>query len=224
MGRCRAVVFALICAAVWGGVVVSAASAQDGFQPAGAVTGNFLVAKESFGGGILADVHIPVGVLRIGGGLGAVALSSDDPDRARAFMPVTASFGLVFGGDSFAVNFRARGGLWAGAINSGLAAGGFVGGGGYLAFGLGAGAYLTAGCDVWGVTGHGSALVIAPGLGLVWTPGVEDDTDEIPNPEGGTAYEPNPVITDDGTPMDPDPSVDGETVPPPPPDPEAGIE
>lgn len=224
MGRCRTVVFALVCAAVWSGVVVSAASAQEGFQPAGAVTGHFLVAKESIGGGILADVHIPVSVLRIGVGLGAVAISSDDADRARTFMPVTASFGLVLGGDSFAVNLRARGGLWAGAINSGLAAGGFVGGGGYLAFGLGAGAYLTAGCDVWGVIGHGSALVIAPGLGLLWTPGAGDDTEEIPNPDGGSEFDPNPVVPDDGSALvEPDPAVDG-AIPPPPPDPEAGIE
>ncbi|MCA9600785.1 MAG: hypothetical protein KC417_02100, partial [Myxococcales bacterium] len=121
----------------------------------------------SFGGTVIADLGARFGVFSLGGGLGAAALSSDDAERSRAFMPLALSAGVALG-ETWRVRFRARGGLWAGAVNEGLRAGPFASAGAYLDVPLGPDAWFTVGTDGWLMAGGDTILLFAPGIGLAW--------------------------------------------------------
>ena len=99
--------------------------------------------------------------------------------------PISAAGGVLGAVMRQRFPFRLRAGLWGGATQAEkLTAGPFFGGGAYLGFLLGGGAVLNVGGDVWGVIGSeawsdatgpdaavsSSTWVIAPGVGLSWTP------------------------------------------------------
>lgn len=164
MKRGLALTAALLCAAP------SLAEAQD--APAGAVSGHLLASTApDFGGALGADLWVPLGMFRVGGFFGVGAVPSEDDTQSRVFMPLAASVGLEVLGEVVGFSLRARGGLWGGATQEvKLTAGGFIAGGAYLLFNLGAGAALAVGMDVWGLFGDGETALFAPGLGLTWTP------------------------------------------------------
>ena len=140
-------------------------------EPAGALTSSLLLAEDSWGGALLADVTAPIGVLRVGGAIGIGALTSDDDARSRVYMPLAVSLGLVARtGVGLWLDLRARAGAWAGATNQGLAAGFWLAAGGYLAYALGPGVAIGAGLEGRFLLGHGDTIAIAPGLTLAWTP------------------------------------------------------
>ncbi len=148
----------------------STASAE--WRPSGAVTGNLLLRSPDVGGGGLVDLYAePTGTLRLGGAMGLGALSSSNGNRSRVFMPIGLSAALELRGPRVGLDLRLRAGLWGGATNQGLAAGPWLSGGAYLELPLDRRIAVAAGVDVWLLFGHGDAGVIAPGLGLVWTPG-----------------------------------------------------
>lgn len=159
---------ALVCGAP------SLAAAQEG--PAGSVTGHVLTSTApDVGGALGADLWFPIDVFRVGGFLGVAAVPSGEDVQNRVFMPLAASVGLEVLGEVVGVSLRARGGLWGGATQEvKLAAGGFIGGGAYLLFNLGAGASVALGMDVWGIFGDGETALFAPGVGLTWTPAIPE--------------------------------------------------
>lgn len=146
------------------------ASAQD--APAGSVSAHLLASPSADVGGALgADLWYPIDVFRVGGFFGVAVLPSGQDAENRIFMPLAASVGIELLGEIVGFSLRARGGLWGGATQEAkLTAGGFVGGGAYLLFNLGAGVGLGVGMDVWGVLGDGESALFAPGLGLTWNP------------------------------------------------------
>lgn len=179
MKRALALTAALLCAAP------SLAGAQD--APAGAVSAHMLVSASTgsqsgldpdlwvpdLGGALGVDLWVPLDIFRVGGFLGVGVLPSANDEHNRVFMPLAASVGLEVLGEVVGVSLRARGGLWGGATQEvKLTAGGFVGGGAYLLFNLGAGAALAVGMDVWGLLGDGQTALFAPGVGFTWTPTV----------------------------------------------------
>lgn len=167
------------------------ASAQDG-SPAGALGAHFLISDGDLGAAAMLDVwavfdRAAFDWLRIGGFFGGGAIPSERDDHNRILMPVglSAAADLV-ATELVSVQLRARLGVWGGATQSEkLAIGLFAGGGAYLGFALGQGAFVHAGADVWAVIASdawttrtspddaisASTWVIAPGLGLSWTPG-----------------------------------------------------
>lgn len=153
--------------------VASSAAAQDG--PAGALQGSFLASTEGdFGGALGADLWYPIDVFRIGGFFAVGAVPTGEDARNRVFMPVGASLGLELLGEVVGVSLRARGGLWGGATqDEKLTAGGFVGGGAWFLYHLGAGVTLSVGLEVWGLFGAGETALFTPGAGLTWNPAFE---------------------------------------------------
>jgi len=159
------------------GAISSAAAAQDG--PAGALQGSFLASPEGdLGGALGVDLWVPIESLRLGGFFGVGAVPTEEDARNRVFMPVGASVALELLGDDVGVSLRARGGIWGGATQEEkLTAGGFVGGGAWFLYHLGAGVTLSVGLEVWGLFGAGETALFAPGAGLTWNPAFESAAD-----------------------------------------------
>lgn len=162
------------------GLVAPPAEAQAG--PAGAVHAHVLASpREDFGAALTGELTVPFDALRVGGFLGVGAVPSADDVYNRVFLPLGLTVGVDVLGDSagsgpsmLGFALRARGGVWAGATQDvKLTAGGFLGGGAFLLFALGAGVSASVGLDVWGILGDGETVLFAPGAGLTWTPPVE---------------------------------------------------
>lgn len=164
---------ACIALACIGSLAPTQARADDAV--AGAVQGHFLASPApDFGGAISADVWYPIGIFRIGGFLGVGAVPSPNDVYNRIFMPVGPSIALEIMGETVGLSLRARGGLWGGSTQAvKITAGGFVGGGAWLLFGLGEGVSLSVGMDVWGLFGDGETALFAPGVGLTWAPATD---------------------------------------------------
>lgn len=146
-------------------------------RTAGAADAIVLVADDAWGGALSVDLWAVAGEprapvsLRLGGALGAGAITSDDDSRSRILMPVGASASLlVFPTETWFLELRARGGLWGGATNQGLGAGGWVAGGAYFGYAVGPNAALGAGVSMWWLLGHGDILALAPSITAVWLP------------------------------------------------------
>ena len=143
-------------------------------------------AEVDYGAGAIADLYYQTGVLRVGGALGLVAVSSPDGVRSRVYMPLAASVSALLPlGASVGLDLRVRAGLWAGATDLGLEADFFGSAGGWLTFAIGAGASISLGLDVLlqraelAPSRHTLATYFAPGLGLVWSPPAEPTDDAL---------------------------------------------
>jgi hypothetical protein len=147
--------------------IPSLARAED---PAGAVAASALIAGSDYGAAATADLWIPTGVFRIGGALGLAAISSDDADRSRVFLPFGASLAVALRSGEIGGRFILRGGGWAGAINQGIAAGGWVSGAAYLDYWFSENVSIAIGLDVWGLLGHGDRVAFLPGISVAWLP------------------------------------------------------
>lgn len=170
----------------------SSASAQD-VEPSGALTAHFLISDGDLGGAAMLDVWAAFEWLRVGGFFGGGAIPSERDEHNRVLMPFGVSVAAVLPTQFVSLEVRARAGAWGGATQAEkLAIGIFTGGGLYLGFSLGQGATIQLGLDVWGVIGSdawrertgpddpisASTWVVAPGLGLSWTPYVEPPPEE----------------------------------------------
>jgi hypothetical protein len=158
----------------------------DGPRPGGAISGHFLAADGDYGGALGLDVWAVWQWLRIGGFFGVAATPSERDDHNRVFMPIGAVVAIdTAPSRELSVQFRARVGGWGGATQAEKLTGGlFVGGGAHFGYRLGPGAAVSIGLDLWGVIASdawrkmsgpedmvsASVLVIAPALGLSWTP------------------------------------------------------
>jgi hypothetical protein len=156
---------------------LSDASAAAQVRTAGAADATALIADEAWGGTLSVDLWAVLGEprapvsFRLGGAFGAGAITGDDDARSRVLMPVGASASLlVFPSRTWFFEVRARGGMWGGATNQGLGAGGWVSGGAYVGYAVGANAALGAGVSVWWLLGHGDIRAIAPSITAVWFP------------------------------------------------------
>ena len=163
----RVLLRSLACAAL---LTSSPALAQE--RPAGAVSAYVFATPEAdVGGGVSGDIWYPIEWFRVGGFFGVGAIPSDVDTQNRVFMPLGVSVAAEVVGDVVGVSFRARGGLWGGATQDAkLTVGGLVGLGAHLLVVLGPGVSFTVGMDVFGLFGAGDTVVLAPGLGLTWTP------------------------------------------------------
>ncbi len=162
-------------------------AAQD-VAVAGALNGHLVVADGDLGGGAMADVWARFDWLRIGAFLGVSSVSSVRDTHNRIAMPIGLSIALVADTGLVELQLRVRGGMWGGATQEvKLTAGGFVGGGPYLAFDLGGGASIGAGIEAWGILGVGETWAIAPGLTLAWGAPVPEPALEEEEQEAGGA-------------------------------------
>jgi hypothetical protein len=186
----RAPLVGLACAcALASALALAPARACAQVEPAGALGVHMLVADGDLGGLVMLDVWAAVDWLRVGGFVGAGAIPSDRDEHNRVMMPLGISAAAhVVATEHLALSVRLRAGLWGGATQAEkLTVGGFFGGGAYLGFQLGGGALIDVGADVWGVIASdawrtpvgpddrvsASTWVIAPGVGLSWSPEVE---------------------------------------------------
>jgi hypothetical protein len=140
------------------------------FEPAGALTASVAFASEGAGGGLVGDITAPIGPLRLGATVGAVAISSENASVSRVFVPLGLSIGLVGRPGGWWFEARVRAGAWAGATNEGLAAGPWLSPGAFVGVALGPQVALGVGVDGWFAFGHGTILAVAPGLTLTWVP------------------------------------------------------
>ena len=146
-----------------------AAPAVAEWHPSGALTGTVLLRDSNPGPGVLVDLWEPVGVLRLGGAIGVGAVNHPEADSTRVFMPVGASLGLRLPMGRVYLALRLRGGIWAGALNQGLFAGGWFAASGGFEYALDETLGLSVNFGAWYLGGRDSVLIYAPSLGLSWS-------------------------------------------------------
>lgn len=167
-------VAAVAAVAAAAGLFVGHAEAQP--RSSGAVDAAGLFGRDVWGGALTIDVWAALAEsdavrVGLGGAIGGAALTSDDDARSRILMPLGASASLFISpSGTWFLDFRARGGMWGGATNQGLAAGGWVAGSAYFGYALGPNASLGLGATAWGLLGHGSIFAVGPAITAVWTP------------------------------------------------------
>ena len=146
-----------------------AAPAAAEWRPSGALTGAVLLRDSNPGPGVLVDLWEPVGILRFGGAIGVGAVNHPEADFTRVLMPVGASLGLRLPMGRVQLALRLRGGIWAGALNEGLSAGGWFSASAGFEYALDDTLGLGVSFDAWYLTGRDSVLLYAPSLGLSWS-------------------------------------------------------
>jgi hypothetical protein len=125
--------------------------------------------RDSYPGpAILVDLWEPLGPLLVGGAIGVAALTHPDADSTRSFMPLGVSLGVAIPMGRVFLAIRIRAGLWAGALNQGLFAGGWLAAAGCFEYALDDRVWVSAGLDAWYLMGRDSVLLYAPALGLSW--------------------------------------------------------
>jgi hypothetical protein len=158
--------------------------AEAQFRPAGAISGQALVTSGArldgtgwdagYGGGIIGDITAPFGIVRVGGSIGVFAITSQVDDASRVFMPVALSVSLVLRHDRFWADVRGRAGLWAGVSNQGLVAGPYFTAGAFFGYELSETVAIGAVVDAVFVLANGDTIGVAPGIGVVWSPAVDE--------------------------------------------------
>ncbi len=177
----RALFLSTLLLASW---ACAANAAQAQRIPAGAISAHALFSytqpegtdttDQGYGGNLIADITLPLGWFRIGGSLGVAAITSSADEASRVLMPISLSLGAVFRPGSLWLDLRGRAGMWAGATNQGLAAGGFFSIGGFAGWAFAKNVAVGVAFDALFALGHGDTIAVAPGLSLVWVP-QEDD-------------------------------------------------
>lgn len=175
-----------VASAMFAAAAASPAEAAAQVRPAGSLGAHFLIADGDLGGELMLDVWAAIDWLRVGGFVGAGAIPSDRDEHNRVMMPLGLSAAArVVETEQIALEVRLRAGLWGGSTQAEkLTLGAFFGGGAYFGIVLGGGAVAHVGADVWGVISSdawhtpvgpddrvsASTWVIAPGIGLSWSP------------------------------------------------------
>lgn len=158
-------------------VVASSSRTRADWQPSGRLSVplhmDFQGEELRLGSGIQLDLHQLAGPLGVGFVAGVHSLTLGDDDDNRVFAPLGLSLSLgthTAGNARHAVDLSvvARGGLWAGATNQGIAAGPFVSGGMYLDIRLDDALFIVLGVDIWALFTHGTRIQVSPTLGLQW--------------------------------------------------------
>jgi len=164
----RLVTLLLLLAAVQAIWDVPSARAQPSF--AGNLSGQAIRAESRWGGGVMADLTLPLGEFRLGGALGAAVVRAEDDARSRVLMPLALSLGVLLRPEPVWIMAEARAGAWTGATNDGLRVGGFLSGGAYLGYALGPRIALSVGAEAWFLAGHGDVVAFVPGIRFSWVP------------------------------------------------------
>lgn len=161
----RAALTALLWTAVLG-----TAHADGPWRPSGAVSALMPIDLEDrgLGGGLLLDFWQPVGAFQFGFSAGLTALTSDNPDASAIVTPLAATVGIGSAPRPVGVRAYVRGGVWAGATDSGLRGGGLLSGGAALDIRLDDTLALGIAVEAWRTWGKLDRLMIAPSLSLVW--------------------------------------------------------
>lgn len=180
-------------------VVVSAlfaSTARAQWEPSGTITGLLAIEptadERRLGGDLVVDLFERVGPASFGLAIGIGASTSDNEDVNRVFAPMGLSVGIGIAPRPVGFHVFLRGGLWAGATNEGLRAGGWAAFGARLEIRLDDAIALGVTFETWRLSGELSRWMVLPGLSLVWRP-VEDSSAADPaDPEGP----PTPVESD----------------------------
>ena len=138
-------------------------------RPSGSANALVLLRESNPGPGLVVDLHESTGVVRWGGAIGVGAVTHPTADLTRVFMPLGASFGLRVPLGRVFLQLGIRGGIWAGALNQGLFAGGWLSAQAGFEYALDDTVGIRVGCDAWYLMGRDSVLLLAPGLGLTWS-------------------------------------------------------
>lgn len=171
--------------------VFDAARARAQWEPSGAITGLLAVEptadERRLGGDLVVDLFERVGPASFGLAIGIGASTSDNGDVNRVFAPLGLSLGVGVAPRPIGFQTFVRGGIWAGATNAGLRAGGWAAFGARLEIRLDDAIALGVTFDTWRLAGKLERWMILPGLSLVWRP-VEDrsSTSMHPPTEGVT--------------------------------------
>lgn len=159
--------------------VSGAGTARAEWQPETAATAAVLFRSEALGGGraygarFTVDAWQTLGLARLGLVAGIGFLGGGSDADARTYVPFGLSLGVAERRHTVGYDLRVRGGPWFGATDAGLAVGAFVDAAAHLSFRLTAALSLTAGLETQFLFAHGNALVFAPAVSLVFTPGSE---------------------------------------------------
>ena len=180
-------------------VVVSALfapTARAKWEPSGTITGLLAIEpaadERRLGGDLVVDLFERVGPASFGLAIGIGASTSDNEDVNRVFAPMGLSVGIGVAPRPVGFHVFVRGGLWAGATNEGLRAGGWAAFGARFEVRLDDAIALGVTFETWRLSGELSRWMVLPGLSLVWRP-VEDSSAADPaDPEGP----PTPVESD----------------------------
>ena len=180
-------------------VVVSALfapTARAQWEPSGAITGLLAIEptadERRLGGDLVVDLFERVGPASFGLAIGIGASTSDNEDVNRVFAPMGLSVGIGVAPRPVGFHVFLRGGLWAGATNEGLRAGGWAAFGARFEVRLDDAIALGVTFETWRLSGELSRWMVLPCLSLVWRP-VEDSSAADPaDPEGP----PTPVESD----------------------------
>lgn len=143
----------------------------------GAATGSYLAHEGGGGAGLVLDLGAAFGAVRVGGFTGVAALLGQE-SNTRVFLPLGPAIAVRLGAGAVNASLGLRAGIWGGATDAGLAAGGLFGAGARFGYRLGRGASVTVGVDGWLMVGQGARWVIAPGVGLQWWPEPDDSLGE----------------------------------------------
>ena len=158
--------------------------ARGDWRPDGSLGAHVLVGPASsndgvsrIGGGLIVDLLHPFRVtlgprsefaFKLGLGVGISGLSSENADANQMFTPAGLSLLVGYKSGGFGIAVNARLGLWAGATNMGLSAGGYVAAGARVEWWLDDTVGLTAGVEAWWLLGSADAFALAPTLALTW--------------------------------------------------------
>lgn len=157
-------------------ILAPAAARAEG--PVATATGQVLVSSpRGVGGGGSLSLAATVarfahdrGVLRLGGLLGAAALTSDDDQVVRTWASVGPQLELAWTPGALELALRVAAGGWAGGLDQALRAGGFASAGAWATLAASDALRLGVGVDVGLVFGPRADLVVyAPGVTLAWT-------------------------------------------------------
>jgi hypothetical protein len=151
-----------------------AAPTHAQWEPSGAVSGLLAIEptadERRLGADLVVDLFERVGPATFGLAIGVGASTSDNEEVNRVFAPLGLSIGVGVAPRPVGFHVFARGGLWAGATNDGLRAGGWGALGARLEIRLDDAIALGASLEVWRLTGELERWMILPGLSLVWRP------------------------------------------------------
>jgi hypothetical protein len=170
--------------------VFGAAPTRAQWEPSGAISGLLAIEptadERRLGGDLVVDLFERVGPASFGLAIGIGASTSDNDDVNRVFAPLGLSVGVGVAPRPIGFHVFLRGGIWAGATNAGLRAGGWVALGARVELRLDDAIALGLTFETWRLAGQLERWMILPGLSLVWRPVDDRSGASIHAPDGVT--------------------------------------
>lgn len=178
-------------------MATTVAPAHAQWTPSGAISGMLAIEptadERRLGGDLVVDLFERVGPATFGLAIGVGASTSDNEDVNRVFAPLGLSIGVGVAPRPVGFHVFLRGGLWAGATNDGLRAGGWAAVGARFEIRLDDAIAVGVTFETWRLSGELERWMILPGLSLVWRP-VED---AVEGSEAQVAPERDPAPSDE---------------------------